>query len=238
MEYDVRKYNQKWGFGMTPLKSETEYKYKRAAYTVLKILKTCESHRVNLDDISTFKGMVNRCVRQDQWDWFTVYARFGEPNPVILRPIPAFMVELRNACKKSNVDEISKLTKKTLAKRIINLCEIFLNRKQVAHSRTDTGYIYILSKREEPKVLKIGMTNRDVEQRVKEINSATGVLFPLSVRAVFKVINARDAEQMIFSALEQYRIRKDREFFMVEFAFAAKLVNELLQKHDFLYESN
>ncbi|WP_413789078.1 GIY-YIG nuclease family protein [Bacillus kandeliae] len=45
----------------------------------------------------------------------------------------------------------------------------------------------MLSRREEPNVLKIGMTNRSIEKRIKEINSATGVLFPFSVKRVFKV---------------------------------------------------
>jgi hypothetical protein len=229
----VLKYDQKWGFGMAPLKSKTEYKYKKATYRVLKILKNNQQSEINLDDISTLKGMVNRCIKQDQWDWFTVYTKFGEPDPLKLRLIPPFIVELRNAFKNSNTDEINRLTKRPLALDIIELCEIFLNRRQIEQTLSDTGYIYILSKREEPKVLKIGMTNRNVEQRVKEINSATGVVFPLSVRRVFKVIDAKNAEKMIFQALEHYRIRKDREFFMIEYAFAEKLISELLKKHNF-----
>lgn len=240
MENDekVQKYGVKWGFGMAPLKSKTEYNYKKATYSVLKILKNNQQSEINLDDMSTFKGMVNRCVKQDQWDWFTVYTKFGEPDPLKLRFIPPFMIELRNAFKNSNTAEINRLTKKPLAIDIIELCEIFLDRKEIEQTRSDTGYIYILSKREEPKVLKIGMTNRNVEQRVKEINSATGVLFPLSVRRVFKVIDAKNAEKMIFQALEHYRIRKDREFFMIEHAFAVKLISELLKKHNFLYQNN
>lgn len=112
-----------------------------------------------MDDISTFKGMVNRCVKQGQWDWFTVYTKFGEPHSIKLRRTTPFMVELRNVCKNSNKNEINRLTKSNLALDIMELCEIFLNRRQVKQSSGEIGYIYILSKREEPKVLKIGMTN-------------------------------------------------------------------------------
>ena len=48
-------------------------------------------------------------------------------------------------------------------------------------------YLYILSRKEEPNILKIGMTTRNVQKRVNEINSATGVLYPYSARKVYKV---------------------------------------------------
>lgn len=235
-EEKLLKYNQKWGFGMAPLKSKTEYKYKKAAYSVLKILTGNQESEIDLDDISTFKGMVNRCVKQNQWDWFTVYTKFGEPSPLKLRRMPSFLTELRNALKNSNNNEFNRLIKSPLAFEIIGLCKIFLNEEKAKQSQSETGYVYILSKREEPKVLKIGMTNRNVEQRVKEINSATGVVFPLSVRRIFKVNDARSAEKMVFEALDYYRIRKDREFFMIDYAFAVKLISELLKKHNFLTE--
>jgi hypothetical protein len=48
------------------------------------------------------------------------------------------------------------------------------------------GFIYILSTRSQPRYLKLGMTQRTVEIRVKEINAATRVLVPFGVRAVGK----------------------------------------------------
>ena len=230
----VLKYNQKWGFGMAPLKQKTEYKYKKATYTVLKILSRNQENEIDLDDISTFKGMVNRCIRQDQWDWFTVYTKFGEPDPTQMRPIPNFLTELRNAFKTSNKDKIEKILKRPQVLEVIELCEVYLNKREVKNYSIETGYIYILSRREEPKVLKIGMTNRNVEKRVKEINSATGVVFPLSARRVFKVTDARNAEKMIFKELEQYRIRNDREFFKIDYFIAEKIIREILKENNFL----
>src|SRR5690606_36613459 len=92
-----------------------------------------------------------------------------------------------------------------------------------------SGWVYILSTREMPNILKIGMTTRNISERVKEINSATGVLYPLSARAVFRVKNASEAERLIFSKLDSYRIRKDREFFNIEFQKAVTLINDYLQ---------
>jgi hypothetical protein len=45
-----------------------------------------------------------------------------------------------------------------------------------------SGFVYILSSREMPDILKIGVTERSVESRTREINSATGVLIPFGVR--------------------------------------------------------
>lgn len=44
------------------------------------------------------------------------------------------------------------------------------------------GWIYILSTRELPDLLKIGMTTRRIELRVQEINGATEVAIPFGVR--------------------------------------------------------
>jgi hypothetical protein len=46
----------------------------------------------------------------------------------------------------------------------------------------DGGFVYILSTRELPELLKIGFTTKSPEVRVKAINSATGVIIPWAVR--------------------------------------------------------
>lgn len=231
---------QKWGFGMAPLKPNTEYKYKKAAYTVFQIL-TCDNDYKNkkteiiAEDVSNFKGMVNRCVRQDQWDWFTVYTRFGEPKTGKLRFIPNLLTDLRKSIL--SVDEmlLNESRSKLIQLNTIDLCEYFLNKNIKTSEHLDCGYIYILSRREEREILKIGMTNRNVEQRVKEINSATGVLFPYSARGIFKVRNPSEAERIIFEGLEQFRIRKDREFFKMDFNDAMRIIRAILLNKELMY---
>jgi hypothetical protein len=75
-----------------------------------------------------------------------------------------------------------------------------------------TGFLYILSTRSQPRFLKIGMTQRAVEVRVKEINAATGIVIPYGVRAVWKVDNAHEVEREVHALLADYRVRTDREF--------------------------
>jgi hypothetical protein len=42
-------------------------------------------------------GMFNRCVRQDQWDWFSVFTQFGEMNRRHMHSIGPLLYKLRAA---------------------------------------------------------------------------------------------------------------------------------------------
>ena len=90
--------------------------------------------------------------------------------------------------------------------------------------------IYILSTRANPDILKIGFTTRSVVERVHEINSATGVLVPFGVRAVWRVKNAQDCEKKIHNLFSENRIRNDREFFKLEFRDAFSRINRYLSE--------
>lgn len=51
-------------------------------------------------------------------------------------------------------------------------------------SPAGTGYLYLLSTRDRPRHLKIGFTEADVVERVRQINRATGIVIPFGVRAL------------------------------------------------------
>ena len=108
--------------------------------------------------------------------------------------------------------------------------EIFLGIRKNNFSKSET--VYILSTREQPKYLKIGFTTRSVEERVNEINSSTGVIVPFGVRGIFNVENAQDLETKIHNELSEFRIRKDREFFDMEFQIAKNFIIDLLKKEN------
>lgn len=96
-------------------------------------------------------------------------------------------------------------------------------------------YIYILSRREEKDLLKIGMTTRNVLKRCQEINSATGVVFPYSPRKVFRVKDSKEAERIVHGILEEYRVRADREFFKCDYSRACEMIERSLQEKDLFY---
>jgi hypothetical protein len=74
------------------------------------------------------------------------------------------------------------------------------------------------------------MTTRSISTRVREINSATGVLIPFSARAVFSVKDPAATEALIFKRLADYRIRSDREFFKLPYKDATSEIVETLKE--------
>jgi hypothetical protein len=77
------------------------------------------------------------------------------------------------------------------------------------------GYVYVLSNPSMPNLLKIGYTERDVDERVEELNS-TGVPVPFEIEAIFGSPNAYDDEQAIHNILDHHRLANNREFFSID----------------------
>lgn len=228
----------KWGFGMAPLKEKTN-RQNREAITQVKdfVFGNTGTGRTPLvEQVSVVKGLFNRIIRQDQWDWFTVNMYFDYPTYRDLDIIVHSLTDLRKALKDKD-DELGKNCIKSLkTTHFARYCNNYLTFDINAESSDE--YLYILSRREEPDILKIGMTTRNVQKRVNEINAATGVLYPLSARKVYKVKDARKVEHDIHELLATYRIRADREFFNVPFGTACALIeNYLRTERQYFYSS-
>ena len=72
----------KWGFGIAPISDTTHYKNTAAiAQTLRYINRESVTGTQNIEEyLSHLKGLFNRIIRQDQWDWFTVNMYFDYPN--------------------------------------------------------------------------------------------------------------------------------------------------------------
>jgi hypothetical protein len=69
---------EKWGFGMAPPKPATQRERSLACSSTLNLLNRSEQPKASeevLAHLSIAKGLFNRIVREDQWDWFTVSAQ-------------------------------------------------------------------------------------------------------------------------------------------------------------------
>jgi hypothetical protein len=81
------------------------------------------------------------------------------------------------------------------------------------------GYIYCMSNPSMPGILKIGMTNRTPEDRLKDANKHDTFKPPTPYQLVFakEVWNPKKKESLIHSLLARYteRINPQREFFRV-----------------------
>lgn len=219
----------KWGFGMAPLSKTMSGRYDSAVDTLsLFLADQIPPSKIELETISEVKGMFNRCLRKDQWDWFTVYEKLGHPPRKQMMYFVSQLVELRKSLKDEDVERANILKKELAASNLPRFLTQWQEPEQPRRESTEAGWLYILSTREQPDILKIGMTKRSVPERVKEINAATGLLYPYSARAVFEVKSARQAERRVFALLSEYRIREDREFFHIPFAKAVQLIEEEL----------
>ena len=80
------------------------------------------------------------------------------------------------------------------------------------------GYIYCFSNSAFPKLLKIGMTQRTPEERLREANSCTWCPNPYEIVLAKKVTKPREKEKSIHLLLSKYgnRENKNREFFEIE----------------------
>lgn len=215
----------KWGFGMAPISKTMRERYDRAVSTTITVLENDRQLKdIDLDALSELKGMFNRCVRQDQWDWNSVHTELGLPSAFHCRETAKWLTQMRIAAKTGDEVLHSESKSQLLSLNIL----LFLHAYQSTVGREGLNkaeWIYILSRREEKDILKIGRTSRPVNERVKEINASTGMLRPLSIRRVFPVRDSKIVETGVFERLADFRIRADREFFQIEFH---KAVSEIV----------
>lgn len=220
---------QKWGFGMAPLKPETRQGRLDAALSVRDFILSNDAagQRPLLINLSEVKGLFNRTVRQDQWDWFTTWTLLGCPASHQAEQIGKALGELRSAVAGQHAEDISALRKKLQNLGVATHLASFLEPENP--DEDDGGFIYVLSTRELPDILKIGRTARAVETRVNEINGATGVIIPFGVRYAWRVKDPVVSEREIHTLLAEWRLRSDREAFHLEFFKAKGIIERYLR---------
>ena len=74
-------------------------------------------------------------------------------------------------------------------------------------------YVYVLTNPSSPHIVKIGMTTRTPEERVKEINSATGVIEEWELHWYIQCGQSMDLEKSVHEYLGEFRVRDNREGF-------------------------
>jgi len=217
---------QKWGFGMAPVRPDVQHERLQAVEAVLNLLETGQVAPGVEDDVSTVKGLLNRSWRQDQWDWFTVWTQLGRPARRRCAEMGYLLVGLRSMVQEGG-DEVPISYDYD---EVIQVLRWFLLEEEEPPRDAGHGYIYILSTREQPDLLKIGYTDRRVEQRVAELNRHTAVAVPYGVRAMWTVKQASALEHEIHRELDDYRVRGDREFFELDFMDACHRIEALIDR--------
>jgi hypothetical protein len=95
-------------------------------------------------------------------------------------------------------------------------------------NNNDNGYVYILMNPSMSGLVKIGKTQREPEERAKELSSTTGVPTPFTVVYDSYFENCSEAEKHIHTLLENkgYRVSQYREFFEIPIKDAIDAVME------------
>ncbi len=99
--------------------------------------------------------------------------------------------------------------------------------------------VYILTNEAMPGYVKIGKTNNNLEQRVKELSASTSIPLPFTVFYACIVENAQFVEHQLHDAFDDNRVNPKREFFRVapeRVVAALKLaeIENLTPKKDFV----
>jgi hypothetical protein len=76
--------------------------------------------------------------------------------------------------------------------------------------------IYVLTNEAMPGYVKIGKTNRDLEQRIRDLSSSTSVPLPFTPYYACTVANATFAERQLHDAFGDNRVNPKREFFAID----------------------
>lgn len=88
-------------FGFMPVQDKMRQRYLQAINVVSAFVETGKAadRAALLDQLSEAKGIVNRCVRQDQCDWFAVWCGLGRPDREELQPVAVALAGLRQGLR-------------------------------------------------------------------------------------------------------------------------------------------
>ena len=91
------------------------------------------------------------------------------------------------------------------------------------------GFLYILSNPSMPDLLKIGMTEGDVSERIAQLSSGTGVAEPFVLEASITSTDPLGDERLVHERLAPYRKPK-REFFELSVPDAVATLQQALSR--------
>ena len=112
--------------------------------------------------------------------------------------------------------------------------EYYTHRKRSMLTSTEgnpegTEWVYVLVHPQQPQLLKIGYTKKDPQQRLKEINSQTGVAGQYRLVYMFSTVNGERLESAVHSFLADKRIHPKKEHFEISREDAIQIIKEVGQ---------
>ena len=93
------------------------------------------------------------------------------------------------------------------------------------------SWVYVLTNKTMPNLVKIGYTNRTPDKRAKQISRGTGVPLSFNVEYAFRCFNGEMLERELHKFLTPYRLNSDREFFQMTVEDAIATIKLLGQRY-------
>ena len=106
--------------------------------------------------------------------------------------------------------------------------------KKEKNDRLRIGYIYILFNKSMPGIVKIGMTTRSVEERVRELYN-TSVPDKFEISFSMYVPDCETVERIVHNKLNYIRIDNNREFFKISIEEAINIVRRVSEDNILKY---
>jgi len=98
-------------FGHLPISDRMRPRYIQALQSAFRLtFSPQDAKSVSPDHLSEVKGMFNRCIRKDQWDWLTVYDALGRPPISILGKAADWFGGLAGALRRGELEQIKRYT--------------------------------------------------------------------------------------------------------------------------------
>ncbi len=110
------------------------------------------------------------------------------------------------------------------------LCwEVKYYKKKHGYARSAaTGYLYVLQNTSFPGMFKVGFTERNVADRLREINDNAGMMTPWQVRDFWFCDKPYLIEQEVHRRLEPFRVESNKEGFQIDYMTIRKVAFEVL----------
>lgn len=93
------------------------------------------------------------------------------------------------------------------------------------------GYVYILISDQQEGICKIGSTERTPEERLREINRATGVILPWKLYDAFPCRAPHSVEKIVHKVLAEARIDRRKEGFAVLPETAQGIISKVIESN-------
>ncbi len=215
------------GFGMVPSTPENHRSDILASRLVMESMTGDKNSEALLAAISRVKGLCTRSWRQDQPNWTLVWLALGLPNLSRLKWMCKDLADYRDAIKSQDSASAIVVSERLEHSGLYTCLSYFIGDDSPPQT-DDTGFLYVLSTRENRSLLKIGQTGRDIPTRVKEINRATGIAYSFGARHIWRIKNNVQTEKEVHELLAEYRVRKDREFFNLDYREARDRIEAYL----------